>query len=82
MNPSSFGRSPATSDPPAACRRYDNHRVVVGKTMDEHLRLAVACRHSFVTDGSDPEVFACAAATVRHRIDVPRGGREGYDAHR
>ncbi len=39
---------------PLAYRWYDKTRMVLGKTMEEHLRLAVAYWHSFVMNGSDP----------------------------
>ena len=39
---------------PLAYRWYDKERVVLGKTMQEQLRLAVAYWHSFVMNGSDP----------------------------
>ncbi|MBX0335596.1 xylose isomerase [Pontibacter sp. HSC-14F20] len=42
------------SDNPLAYRWYDEHRVVAGKTLKEHLRFAVAYWHSFNADGSDP----------------------------
>ncbi|SFC55532.1 xylose isomerase [Parapedobacter composti] len=42
------------SDNPLAYRWYDAKRVVAGKTMEEHLRFAVAYWHSFTGNGSDP----------------------------
>jgi len=42
------------SDNPLAFRWYDEHRVVAGKTMKEHLRFACAYWHSFCGTGSDP----------------------------
>jgi len=42
------------SDNPLAYRWYDPSRVVAGKTMEEHLRFAVAYWHSFNGNGSDP----------------------------
>jgi xylose isomerase len=41
------------SDNPLAYRYYDAERVVLGKTMAEHLRLAVCYWHSFAWSGSD-----------------------------
>lgn len=38
---------------PLAFRYYDKTRVVLGKTMEEHLRMAVCYWHSFCWDGSD-----------------------------
>lgn len=42
------------SDNPLAFRFYDEHRVVGGKTMREHLRFAVSYWHSFCGTGGDP----------------------------
>lgn len=42
------------SDNPLAYRWYDESKVVAGKTMKEHLRLAVAYWHSFCGNGGDP----------------------------
>ncbi len=42
------------ADRPLAYRWYDKERVVLGKTMQQQLRLAVAYWHSFVMNGSDP----------------------------
>ncbi|GAA4321738.1 xylose isomerase [Flaviaesturariibacter amylovorans] len=42
------------SDNPLAFRWYDEHRVVAGKTLKEHLRFACAYWHSFNGNGSDP----------------------------
>ncbi len=42
------------SDDPMAFRYYEPSRVVLGKTMEEHLRMAVAYWHSFAWPGSDP----------------------------
>lgn len=78
MNPSVFGdfapiafAGPQSRDP-LAYRWYDRTRLVLGKTMEEHLRLAVAYWHSFVMNGSDP--FG-AATIVR-----PWMGRDGIEA--
>lgn len=60
------------SSNPLAYRWYDKTRVVLGKTMEEHLRLAVAYWHSFVMNGSDP--FG-AATIVRPWMD-----RDGIEA--
>jgi xylose isomerase len=38
---------------PLAYRYYDKNRVVMGKTMEEHLRMAVCYWHSFCWDGFD-----------------------------
>jgi xylose isomerase len=42
------------TDNPLAYRWYDENRVVAGKTMKDHLRLACAYWHSFTANGSDP----------------------------
>lgn len=42
------------SDKPLAFKAYDEHRVVGGKTMREHLRLAVCYWHTFHGAGADP----------------------------
>jgi xylose isomerase len=42
------------TDNPLAYRWYDANRSVAGKTMKEHLRMAVAYWHSFVGNGADP----------------------------
>ena len=42
------------SDNPFAYRWYDASKVIAGKTMEEHLRFAVAYWHSFNGNGSDP----------------------------
>ena len=42
------------SDDPLTFRYYDPERVIDGRTMEEHLRFAVAYWHTFTGDGSDP----------------------------
>jgi xylose isomerase len=42
------------SDDPLAYRFYDKDRVVLGKKMRDHLRMAVAYWHSFAWEGGDP----------------------------
>lgn len=42
------------SDNPLAYRWYDETKVVAGKTLKDHLRLACAYWHSFVGSGADP----------------------------
>src|SRR5436305_10028835 len=41
------------SDNPLAFRWYDADRVVAGRRMEDHLRMAVCYWHSFVWPGSD-----------------------------
>ncbi|WP_088810475.1 MULTISPECIES: xylose isomerase [Listeria] len=43
-----------TSENPFAFRHYNPEEVVLGKTMKEHLRFAVAYWHTMTQDGSDP----------------------------
>lgn len=43
----------ADSENPLAFRYYDKSRVVLGRTMEEHLRMAVCYWHSFCWDGLD-----------------------------
>ncbi|WOI57822.1 xylose isomerase [Palleronia sp. LCG004] len=48
---------PVRFDPEAkglAFRHYDPDRMVMGKSLKDHLRFAVAYWHSFAADGSDP----------------------------
>ena len=59
---------------PLAYRWYDKDRVVLGRTMREHLRLTVCYWHSFVMNGSDP----FGAPTIIR----PWSGRDGLDAAR
>lgn len=42
------------SDTPLAYRHYDPTRMVLGKTLREHLRLTVCYWHSLVMNGADP----------------------------
>ena len=59
---------------PLAYRWYDKDRVVLGRTMREHLRFTVCYWHSFVMNGSDP----FGAPTIMR----PWSGRDGLDAAR
>lgn len=42
------------SDNPLAFKHYDPNQVIMGKTMEEHLRFAVAYWHTFTASGVDP----------------------------
>ncbi|MBO7743733.1 xylose isomerase [Paenibacillus sp. MWE-103] len=42
------------SDNPLAFKHYNPQEVVLGKTMEEHLRFAVAYWHTFTASGADP----------------------------
>ena len=41
------------SENPLAYRYYDKDRVVLGKSMEEHLRMAVCYWHTFCSEGAD-----------------------------
>src|SRR6202035_2156248 len=64
------------SDNPYAYRHYDPSRVVMGKTMAEHLRPAVCYWHNFAWMGTD--MFG-APHKLGGANDVLWGGREGYE---
>ena len=66
------GYAGAASRAPLSYRWYDKDRMVLGKTMREQLRLAVAYWHSFVMNGSDP----FGAPTILR----PWMGRDGLEA--
>ena len=51
IEPVRYG-GPDTNNP-LAYRWYDPKRVVLGKTMEEHLRIAVCYWHTFCSNGSD-----------------------------
>ena len=51
IEPVRYG-GPETNNP-LAYRWYDPKRVVLGKTMEEHLRIAVCYWHTFCSNGSD-----------------------------
>ncbi len=60
MNKSYFSNIPVipfegkSTDNPLAFRWYNEHHIVAGKTMKEHLRFACAYWHSFCGTGADP----------------------------
>lgn len=60
MNKSYFSKIPIipyegkSTDNPLAFRWYNEHQIVAGKTMKEHLRFACAYWHSFCGTGADP----------------------------
>ena len=43
----------AGSENPLAYRYYDKDRVVLGKRMEDHLRMAVCYWHTFCSEGAD-----------------------------
>ena len=56
------------SDSPFAYRHYDRDKLVLGKRMEDHLRLAVCYWHTFVWPGVDmfgAGTFQAAMATSR-----------------
>ena len=55
------------SDNPLAFKFYDENKIILGKTMKEHLRFGIAYWHSFCADGSDP----FGNATIFHPWDDP-----------
>src|SRR5690625_7458518 len=42
------------SDNPLSFKRYDENKVVPGKTMKEHFKFAVSYAHTFCAAGHDP----------------------------
>ena len=64
----------ADSTNPMAFHHYNPEEVIMGKTMAEHLRFAVAYWHSFAWEGGDPfgDRPLCAPGTRRTTWDVPR----------
>jgi len=68
------------SDNPLAFRYYDEHRMVAGKEMKDHLRFAIAYWHTFGGNGSDP--FGAGTKDfpwLRHKEPLARA-RETMDA--
>jgi len=65
---------------PLAFKFYDKNKLVAGKTMEEHLRFAVAYWHSFCATGSDPfgtgtrefpwETSSDAMENARNKLDA------------
>ena len=43
-----------SSSNPLAFRHYNKDEVVLGKTMEEHIRPAIAYWHTFAWEGGDP----------------------------
>ena len=39
---------------PLAFKYYDENKIILGKSMKEHLRFAIAYWHSFCAEGTDP----------------------------
>ena len=68
------------SDAPLAFRWYDEHRIVRGKPMREHLRFAVAWWHSFCGTGGDPFGAATKRFPWLESPDPLRQARDKMDA--
>ena len=68
------------SDNPLAFKWYDEHAVVAGKTMKEHLRFAVAYWHSFCGGGGDPFGAATRPMPWNDGADVETRAKNKMDA--
>ncbi len=68
------------SDNPLSFKYYDEHRIVAGKTMREHLRFAVAYWHTFCGTGGDPFGGATKTFPWGTAKDPIKAGREKMDA--
>jgi xylose isomerase len=68
------------SDNPLAFRWYDADRVVAGRTMAEHLRLAVCYWHSFAWDGFD--IFGAGTLDRPWHPNQAPAGTDPLDAAR
>jgi xylose isomerase len=64
-----------SSDNPLSYQYYDKDRIVLGKRMEEHLRLAVCYWHTFCWDGFD--IFG--AGTCDRPWHTPTNDREAAD---
>jgi xylose isomerase len=64
---------------PLAFRWYDKDRVVLGKTMAEHLRFAVCYWHSFAWPGGDPFGGETFERPWMHGSDPMQAAREKAD---
>jgi xylose isomerase len=68
------------SSNPLAYRWYDANKVVGGKTMKDHLRLAVAYWHSFVGSGADPFGEPTHLYPWNEKADAVARARDKMDA--
>ncbi|MGK6352408.1 xylose isomerase [Parapedobacter sp. DT-150] len=68
------------SDNPLAYRWYDASKVIAGKTMEEHLRFAVAYWHSFNGNGGDPFGGATLFFPWNTSDDVIQRAKDKMDA--
>lgn len=69
-----------TSRNPLAYRWYNPDRVVLGKTMKEHLRFSVAAWHTLCNDGSDPFGSAVRTPSWQKGSDQLTIARQKIDA--
>jgi xylose isomerase len=65
---------------PLAYRWYNPDRIVLGKTMKEHLRFSVAAWHTLCNDGSDPFGSAVRTPSWLSGIDHTSLARQKVDA--
>ncbi len=70
---------PESSDP-LEYRYYDADRVVLGRTLREHLRFAVAYWHSLAMNGADPFGAPTLHRPWMHHADPMQGARDKADA--
>src|SRR3982750_2284941 len=68
------------SDNPLAYRWYDENKVVAGKTLKDHLRLACAYWHSFVGSGADPFGEATHIFPWNEKSDAIERAKDKADA--
>jgi xylose isomerase len=68
------------SDNPLAFKFYERDRIVGGKTMEEHLRMAVCYWHTFCAKGSDPFGADTQAFTWDTPSDPMAAARAKMDA--
>jgi len=68
------------SDNPLAFHFYDKNRIVLGKTMEQHLRFAVCYWHNFCWSGSDIFGMETFNRTWHKSGDAMEKAREKADA--
>jgi xylose isomerase len=69
-----------SSKNPLAFKYYDEQKVIAGKTLQEHLRFAVAYWHSFCGTGEDPFGSATRNLPWDEPSDPVQRGKEKMDA--
>ncbi|MBC6994664.1 xylose isomerase [Neolewinella lacunae] len=70
----------AESDNPLAFKYYDKHRVVAGKTMNEHFKFAMAWWHTLCNTGGDPFGSGTAAYPWLTATDPVQRAKDKIDA--